>query len=392
MSSHELTSRERVLRTLDHKEPDRVPIDIGGTQITGIHLNAYRSLRPALSLAPKEPEIHEVIQQVAVVDDEVANRLHVDVRSAGAISATPPLTDDGDYVCFHDEFGIGWRMPRSDGRYFDMFDHPLCDATSTDDVAAFAWPDPDTWDADDPVGGDLDALRQRMLDIRDVQGRAVVLESPLITGPFEMFLWLRGFEKAFLDLAVHKELAEKIMRTVVEIKICYWTRILGAVGDLVDIVVETDDLGGQQRMLISPDTYRKLIKPWHRMLFDCIHDRSGARVLLHSCGSIRPVIGDLIDAGVDILNPIQVSAANMIPKDLKQEFGKDVVFWGGGIDTQQVLNTASTQVVRDHVRQRVNELMTDGGFVFAAIHNIQDDVPPENIIAMAESVWEYGRY
>jgi uroporphyrinogen decarboxylase len=176
----------------------------------------------------------------------------------------------------------------------------------------------------------------------------------------------------------------------VEWKSAYWERALRDVGDLVDVVVEADDLGGQQSLLLSPKTYRRLIKPRHQRLFGFIKKQAPVKVFYHSCGAIRPLIGDLIEAGIDILNPVQVSAAGMDPRELKREFGRDLVFWGGGVDTQQVLGTGNPQQVRDDVQRNVEALAPGGGFVFAAVHDIQANVPPENIMAMWEAWRDFG--
>jgi uroporphyrinogen decarboxylase len=179
---------------------------------------------------------------------------------------------------------------------------------------------------------------------------------------------------------------------VLEQKLTYWERALDLFGDLIDVAKEVDDLGGQNDALISPATYRRLLKPRHRELFQFIHSRSHARVFLHSCGSIRRLIPDLIDAGVDILNPVQVSAANMDTRELKADFGSELTFWGGGVDTQRVLCQGSTSAVRNEVRRRLDDLMPGGGFVFATVHNVQADVPPENYMAMWETLREHGEY
>jgi uroporphyrinogen decarboxylase len=164
------------------------------------------------------------------------------------------------------------------------------------------------------------------------------------------------------------------------------------IGDTIDVAGTADDFAGQQNMLISPRSYRKLAKPRHKELFDFIHKRSNAKIFFHSCGSIRPVIPDLIEIGCDIINPVQVSAAGMDSAELKREFGKDITFWGGGVDTQRVLGTGTPEQVREDVKRRLNDFMPGGGFIFNTVHNIQGNVPVENIIAMWETLQEYGVY
>jgi uroporphyrinogen decarboxylase len=179
---------------------------------------------------------------------------------------------------------------------------------------------------------------------------------------------------------------------LVEFKCAFWERALSEVGDLVDVVIEADDLAGQQALLLSPRSYRTLIKPRHQRLFSFIKDQAPVKIFFHSCGAVRPILGDFIDAGIDILNPVQISAAGMDLRELKAEFGRDVVFWGGGVDTQWVLGSGTPEQVREDVRRNIEALAPGGGFVFAAVHDIQANVPPENIVAMWQAWQEYGAY
>jgi uroporphyrinogen decarboxylase len=208
----------------------------------------------------------------------------------------------------------------------------------------------------------------------------------------EIYARLRGFENFFIDFAQNKKTAAKFLDRILELRLAYWERMFEEVGDLADVVDTADDLGAQHSMLISPRTYRELVKPRHKELFDFIHKHSNAKIFFHSCGAIRPIIPDLIEIGCDILNPVQVSARDMDSAELKREFGKDLVFWGGGVDTQAVLDSGTPRQVRDEVKRRLNDLMPGGGFVFNTVHNIQANVPVENIIAMIETVREYGKY
>jgi len=191
-----------------------------------------------------------------------------------------------------------------------------------------------------------------------------------------------------MDLAAEPARARRVMGKILEIKFGYWERMLPLLGDSVDIVGEADDLGGQARPLFSPATYRELVKPLHRELFDFLHARTSAKVFFHTCGAVRELIPDLIEIGVDILNPVQVSATGMETGALKRDFGRDIVFWGGGVDTQKVLSRGTPDEVRAEVRRRIADLAPGGGFVFATVHNIQPDVPAENILAMHAEVRE----
>jgi uroporphyrinogen decarboxylase len=212
-----------------------------------------------------------------------------------------------------------------------------------------------------------------------------------------MYAWTRGFEQFYVDLAINHKFIAYMLDRLVEFKGAFWQRALAEMGDLVDVVLEYDDLGIQQTLMFSPETYRKVVKPRHKKLFSfarfsAIKQQAPIKLFFHSCGAVRPLIGDLIEAGIDILNPVQISAAGMDPQELKQEFGRDVVFWGGGVDTQRVLGTATPEEVKEDVRRNIEALAPGGGFVFAAVHDVQADVPPENIMAMWEAWRAYGAY
>lgn len=382
-----MNSRERVLTALNHKEPDRVPFDMGGTVVTGISATAYKKLRAHLGLPPVQPTIVDIFQQIARVDDDVMDRFGVDVKNISPRSSATfqiEIKDGGDYTCFHDEFKIGWRMPKDGGLYYDMFEHPLAGTITEADVDRFPWPDPH-----DPAR--FAGLREAALKVMNEEQRAVVVGS-MSAGIMEVYAWTRSFKDYFTDFAADEKLAGKFMDRIVEMQLAYWDRMFDTIGDAIDVAGTADDFAGQAGMLISPRTYRKLCKPRHRELFDFIKKRSRARIFFHSCGAIRPVIPDLIEIGVDILNPVQVSAAGMDSAELKREFGLDLTFWGGGVDTQRVLGGGTPQEVREEVRRRLDDLMPGGGFVFNTVHNIQADVPPENILAMWETLREYGVY
>ena len=382
-----MTSRERVLATLNHKEPDRVPFDLGGTVISGIHVKAYQALREYLGLPRIEPKIVDILQQIVQVDDDMMERLGVDVKNVSPRSSATykvEIKAMAEYTYFYDEFSIGWRMPKDGGWYYDMFDHPLKGDISEKDVDRFAWPDPL-----DPAR--FTGLKEAAKHVVEQEKRAVVIGN-MSAGVMEVFAWVRGFEDYFADFVSNPKLACIIMDKVLEMKLAYWGHALEILGDTIDVAQDADDFAGQDGLLISPQTYRKLVKPRHKELFDFIHSHSKAKVFFHSCGSIREVIPDLIEIGVDIINPVQVSAAGMDSAELKREFGKDLVFWGGGVDTQHVLGTGTPEQVRNDVRRRLEDFMPGGGFVFNTVHNIQGNVPPENIMAMWETLQEYGVY
>ena len=381
-----MNSRDRVRLALDHREPDRVPFDLGGTGLSTIHVTAYRNLRYHLGLLELEPEVAFLPEQLVRVDEDLAQRLEADIRPVlpgTASSFEYDFRDEGGYEAYTDEWGIGWRMPKEGGFYYDMYQHPLVAAQSLEEMKAHPFPDP----LDD---GRFAPLREQA-EAAVATGKAVALAGPC-AGIAEVYSWLRGYEEYYVDLARHGDWVGYMLDRLVEFKSAYWERALGEIGDLVDVVVEADDLGSQHSLLMSPRTYRQVIKPRHERLFSFIRAQAPVKVFFHSCGAVRRLIPDLIEAGIDILNPVQISAADMDLRELKREFGRDLVFWGGGVDTQGVLGTASPAEVKDHVRQNIEALAPGGGFVFATVHDIQANVPPENVMAMWEALQQYGSY
>jgi uroporphyrinogen decarboxylase len=383
-----MDGRERVLTTLDHREPDRIPFDLGATFVTGIHVGAYEPLRAAMGLPATAPRILDPIQHVVVVDDDVRDALGVD--AGGAFPGEPvdgratETVEDG-YAILRDDFGLGWRMPLDGGLYHDLFESPLDrDDVTIEDVRRHPGPD-----ARDP--GYFAGMREACLRIRDVERRAVCVWC-MGGAIFESASHLRGHERFFMDLVTDPAMACALMDRVLEWKMAFYDRLFSEIGDVVDVFFDGDDLGTQQSLLFSPQIYRTHMKPRHAEVFRVIHERTPARVGLHSCGAIRPLIPDLIEIGLDVLNPVQVSAAGMDSAALKRDFGRELAFWGGGVDTQRVLWAGTPQEVRDETRRRIDDLMPGGGFVFAAVHNIQAGVPPENILAMRETLREHGVY
>jgi len=382
-----MKSRERLQLALNHKEPDRVPFDLGATVLTSIHHKSYRALRKYLGLPEVEPQIVDIFQQIVTVDEDVREVLKCDVKDVAPRSSATfkiELKEMEGYTYFYDEWGIGWKMPKDGGYYYDMFDHPLKDAETISDIDNYNWPDP----LDDAR---FEGMSERAAHAAQVEKQGVFIGG-LSAGIMEMAAWMRGFDNYFSDFVANEKLLVALMRKVMELKMAYWDRALSLIGDNVDAVNEADDFAGQYKMLISPAMYRRIVKPLHKELFDFIHARTKAKLFFHSCGSIRPVIPDLIEIGVDVLNPVQVSATGMDSAELKREFGSDIVFWGGGVDTQRVLGDGTPEEVRADTKLRIHDLAPGGGFVFATVHNIQGNVPPENIMAMWETLQEYGTY
>jgi len=382
-----MTSRERVLKALNHNIPDRVPIDLGGFQ-TGIHKKAYAELLAHLDISD-EITILDPVQQLAKPCEEVLQRFNVDIRYICAHS--PDSFKSGieqnirDGKLWHDlkdEFGVIWSMPDDQQLYMDISHHPLADAgvKNIED-----YPFPDGTDSTRFTG-----VRQQALELREETPYAI---STGIGGVvYETCWYMRGLERWFMDMLENIDFCEALLEQTLKFWIDYYTGFLAEVGDIIDIVMVGDDLAGQYGPLFSPDFYRKVVKPRHKKLIRYIKSLTSAKIWYHTCGSCVEYIPDLIDNGIDILNPVQISAAKMDPQSLKNTFGKDIVFWGGGIDSQHVLPFAMPDEIKEHVRKNIEIFKSGGGYVFNNVHNIQVGVPPENIVAMYDAAYEFGFY
>lgn len=378
-----MNSRERLIAAIRHKEPDRIPFDLGATFTTGIHLNAYQRLRQYLGLSLQaESRFLCLDEQIVFVDEDLKQSLNIDtepVLPGDATDGNILIEDRGDHTYYLNEWQMGLKMPKDGGFYYDVVDYPLAGA-GIEDLRKFAWPDP------------YDSARYASLE-QDVRraaatSRAVIMNS-ISAGILEMSAWLIGYERLFTGLLLEPEFLTALFDKILEIKLAYWETVLQRVGDQIDVVIEADDLAEQRQLLISPRIYRKLVKPYHKQLYDSIHARTDAKIFHHSCGSVYALIPDLIEVGVNILNPVQVNAANMDSARLKAEFGNDIVFWGGAVDPQGTLNSDSPDQVYMETRRNVDNLAKDGGFVFAAVHNIQPNVPPQNIMAMWQALQDH---
>jgi uroporphyrinogen decarboxylase len=379
--------RERVLATLAHREPDHVPLDIGGTDVTGINVRTYRRLLPLLGCqAPTEIPVLDVVTQIAAIDEVALERLDAHCRG---FFPEPSSTwqfaqqEDTEARWFTDEWGITWRMPLPHGHYFDIARHPLAGA-ALEDVRRHPWPDPT-----DPARR---AGLRETLQAAHASGRhAVILSGISGGGPMELGAWLAGFSNFYSALIADPTLADELLDRALEIKLRFWQTVLPEVAAYVDIISESEDLGVQDRLMVSPRTFRAHVKPRLRRLIQGIKALAPkAKVLLHSDGAILPILTDLIEIGVDILNPVQVSAAGMGDTAfLKREFGRELVFWGA-IDTQHVLPFGTPAEVEAEVRRRIDDLAPGGGYVMASVHNIQADVPAANVIAMRDAWRRYG--
>lgn len=382
-----MTSRDRLLTALEHREADRVPIDLGGNQ-TGIHKFAYQKLLDHLGLK-EEIAIMDLVQQLAKPSEAVLQRLRVDTRYVWAKGAAG---FKGDVVRreregrmwhdFTDEFGIVWSMPEDAPLYHDISHSPLA-GLSLEQIKDYPFPK-----GDDPTR--FEGLRERILTLKRETPYAVVSG---ISGVVYEFCWyLRGLENLFTDMIEQPEVVETIIDRTLQFWLDWFRLFLDEAGDVVDVIMIGDDLSGQDGPLFSPKIYRAIVKPRQKRLVQYLKSRTKAKVWYHSCGAIGEYIPDLLDNGIDVLNPVQITAKGMEPARLKAQYGDRLVFWGGGVNTQHILPHGTPAEVRENVRQNVEALKPRGGYVFNGVHNLQADVPPENILAMYAAAAEFGSY
>jgi uroporphyrinogen decarboxylase len=382
-----MSPRERVRAALRHEEPDRIPIDLGGFQ-TGIHKKAYEALiahlGPSESIRDLDP-----IQQLAVPSEAVLQRLHADVRYVGAhgpdgFRGGIEVHERGGrrWHDLRDEFGVVWSMPEDQGLYMDISHHPLAEATLKD---VERYPFPDGRDRTRFTG-----VREKALSLRE--GTPYALSSAICGVAYEICWYMRGLERWFLDMAENPAFCEALLERTAQFWVDWMEGFLGEVGDLLDVVMIGDDLAGQKGPLFSPRFYRSVVRPRQQRVIDAIEKRTKARIWYHTCGDCSALIPDLVEMGVDILNPVQIGTKGMDPQALKQKYGESLVFWGGGIDSQHVLPFASPAEVREHVRRNVETWKPGGGYVFNSVHNIQAEVPPENVVALYDAALEFGFY
>jgi len=412
-----MTSRERVLAAVGHREPDRVPVDLGATPSSGISAIAYGNLKRHIGIEEGRTRVYDVVQQLAQSEDAILDRFGADAADIGRAFNVEdpawrdaPLPDgqpaqypawfrpearpDGSFAARLAD-GLEIALMPAGGTFFDQRVFPYQDGYPADfggldaAMAKVLWAalPHSPWDhAGEP--GFWDALRERTRALRGATERALVV----VVGCnlFEWGTFLRRGDNFLMDLAAEPARVEALLDALLERHLATLDKVCAAVGDLADIVRFGDDLGGNGGPLMSPAMYRRLFKPRHARLCAFARRRSRMKTFLHSCGSIRALLPDLIEAGFDIVNPVQTDCAGMDPAGLKRDFGKDVCFWGGGCDTRRILPAASPAEVKEHVKRRLEIFAPGGGFVFNAIHNILPDVPPRNIVAMFEAVAEFN--
>ena len=412
-----MTSRERVLAAIEHKDSGQIPIDLGSNPSSGISAMGYNKLKKALGIEGGHTRIFDVVQQLAIVEDEVIDALGVDVLDIGRVFNTadgdwyettmldgskgeypvwfrPVTRGDGTVEVERNGEVIARKPP--EGAFFDQTFFPYQEGYPTDysdlpaamDMVLWQALVHSPWDhaADD---GFWEQLRARTLELRESTDKAL-----MITCGCNLFEWgtfLRKLDNFLMDLLAEPEEVEKLLDALMELHLAGLEKVCSAVGDIVDILRFGDDLGTTGGLFMPPDTYRELFKPRHTLLNEFVHKNSSMKTFLHSCGSIYRVMPDLIEAGYDIINPVQTNCLEMEPERLKAEFGTEITFWGGGCDTASVLNKATPEEVYEHVTRRCEIFAPGGGFIFNTIHNILPEVPPENTFACFQAVRDFNQ-
>lgn len=373
-----MKSRERVNRIFNHKDVDRPAKDFGGTIVTSITKKAYMKLLDYLNYNYKEDDIEIVDYTMGTVipSEKILKKLNVDFRRIG-LSNKPKIENNKH----KDKFGIKLRKAEPHD-YYDIFYNPLKEL-DIEEIEKYSWPKLE----------DKYIFNNLKIEAEDLYKNS---QYGLVgcMGPcnfYEMGQKLRGYEQFGVDLLLNPKIVKKIFDNLLNIQKEYYKYYLDAIGKYIHVIFYADDLGMQDRPQISPKTYRELIKPYHKEIFTFMKNRTDAKLLLHCCGDIYPFLNDLIDVGVDIINPVQVTAKDMDPKRLKDEFGDRIIFWGG-IDEQFIVNKGNKEEITENVKEMIKILGKDGGYVVAVAHNIQEDTPPENILLIFDVAEKYSYY
>lgn len=412
-----MTSRERILTALQHKQPDRVPVDFGATPSSGISATAYTRLAKHLGMDHSRTQVYDTVQELARPSEEMLNLFGADaidihrafdaedhnwypVILADKSAAEYPVwtkvspQPDGSFHFYGHEGELVGLKPAGgtfyDGTLFPYLPgYPDHFRDIEKDMSRSIWAamKMSPWHLADQPGFWKD-LRGGVKRLRESSDRALIIG--LGCNLFEWGSFLRRMDNFLMDIYLDPVNVERLLDALMQVHMEKLSRVCEAVGDLVDFAKFGDDLGMDTGPFMEPEVYRTLFKPRHKMLCEFVKKNSSMHTYLHSCGSIYSLIPDLLDAGFEVLNPVQTNAAGMDPAVLKQEFGKEVTFWGGGIDTRSVLNFGTPRQVKDQVKERLEIFAKDGGYVFNTVHNILPEVPPENIVAMFEAVKEFN--
>jgi len=370
-----MTPRERVLAVINHKTPDRIVTELGSTECTTIECKAYAQLKDIVGIQ-REDRLMRTDMQLSFVDEEVLEDLGTDLRGVSAHPDFPlHIINNSEY---RDHFRIKYKMPKN-GLYYDMVENPLSEMEKLEEVKEYQWPNPIAPNA-------VKGCRERAKKIREENKYALVGDITN-SGIFEPCHYLRGFENFLADLLINEDICHYLLENMLKYQCARWDQYLKEVGEYLDIVFIGDDMGSTRSLLMSPQVYREIIKPYQKRYFAYLKERTSAKLMYHSCGSIVPIIPDLIEIGVDILNPVQVNAQGMDTKRLKEEFGDRLCFCGS-VDSGKVLPEGSEEDVLEEVEKRIEDLGPEG-FILCAVHNIQADVPAQNVVSMYSNAINY---
>ncbi len=405
MTTNHMTSRQRIDAALNHEPTDRVPIDVGGTRVTGIASLAYHRLLKHLGL--EDPiHLYDIKQQLALPSLDVMNRLGGDVVLVNRLAPTTgmpflcvdqwkdsQLTDgspclapeayearfkeDGTVEVLHEGEVKAYRTPGS--LYFDICTTPLKHAQSKADIDAFVFPDP--WSEREAT-----FLRDQVQQLYYGTDKALFGGLTLLNQSFfEIGATLFGYEAFMMNLALKRDLMEYWLDRLLAHDLEILDTYLAITGPYLSVIHLNDDYGAQDALQISPTMYREMFKPRQRKWIEFVKARTHAKVFLHCDGAVEELLPDFIDIGIDILNPLQTNARGMDPEKIKRKYGKNLCFWGGGVETQTTLPFGTVEQITQEVRERIELLSQDSGYVFGTIHNIQADIPPEKILAVFET-------
>ncbi len=413
-----MNSRERILAAISHKSPDRVPVDLGATPSSGMSAIAYSNLLKHIGQPERPVLVYDVVQQLAQPDEAALKLFDVDVIDIGRafndkssdwkpttlanggkafypLWFNPEEQTDGSFLTFDDDkHRVLSKMPAG-ATFFDQTFFPFLEGYPSDYSSLDAEMRRIMWARDahspwDHAGENdfWDKLREKALMLRRTTDKALLIVCGC--NLFEWGTFLRRMDNFLMDLRSDQHNVEKLLDELMKRHLGTLERVCRSVGDIADIIRFGDDLGMMSGPFMSPKIYRELFKPRHKILCDYVKSHSSMHTFIHSCGSISQLMPDLIDAGIEIFNPVQTNAKGMEPAYLKKEFGRDCTFWGGGIETAGVLNGSSREKVREQVLERMAIFSAGGGYVFNTVHNILPDVPPENILAMYDAVREFN--
>jgi uroporphyrinogen decarboxylase len=404
-----MTSRQRILDALNHCEPDKVPIDLSGHRSSGISAIAYPRLRAALGLPERPVRVYDPIQQLAIVDSDVLDLFGVDTIELGRgfcheekwwkewtlpdgspclmpAWALPERANDGGWVLRSPSGRVIARMPEG-AHHFDQVHWPFLEGPEELSRIAELYPEHMWTGIASPPGPSVTSPEELAAGARALRASTDRAIIGLFGGNLlEMGQFYYRMDNFLLMLAEDPGRAHRFLDALVEIHLRNLEKFLAATGDSIDIIQFGDDLGAQNCPQISPRMYREFFKPRHREMWSRARHLAPVKVMLHCCGAVRQLLPDLIDAGLDAINPVQISCRGMDAEGLKRDFGSSITFWGGGCDTQRVLPEGSAAEVAQHTRRQVETLAAGGGFVFQQVHNILSNVPPENVIAMYGAV------